>query len=100
MESDANIKSTDDVYKKIFLYYFVFMLQSSRNVNLTLNFPILGSPNTIFSIYNCKTKVKNVLFVCCYSGGIRIMSPFKKIQVFDTHVFLSISTNSILQITV
>ena len=47
MKSDAVIKSIDDIDKKVFFYYFVGMLQSSWNANLTLNFPILGSPNTI-----------------------------------------------------
>ena len=47
MKSDADIKSIDDIDKKVFFYYFVGMLQSSWNANLTLNFPILGSPNTI-----------------------------------------------------
>ena len=54
MKSDVGIKSIDNVDKKVFLCYFVRMLQSNENGNLTL-----GSPNTIFSIYSCKAKVDN-----------------------------------------
>ena len=81
------------------MYYFVSMLQPSWNAKLTLNLPVLASLNTTFLIYRWRTKFCAKSFVGVLFWKNKGHVTFLKDSYFLRVIFfLSISTNSILQI--